>query len=191
VIVANLNSSISNFMDVTEFFQQSAGQWFSQRTHHHPASKPSESGKSDVQIEILSKDAPEVLQLCEQHAIDPALALCGVQASWSGMMNRDTSKRSGSTLLVPVAEPGKSNEGKLLRKSNSAQMAVSVSRYIMSADDVLTLITEDDEVYAEERIWFASPNLRLRTSVLKQSGGFRTSSFRSEIRLGVTKPAAG
>ncbi|HEY9702550.1 MAG TPA: phycobiliprotein lyase, partial [Allocoleopsis sp.] len=40
------------------------------------------------------------------------------------------------------------------------------------------------------RLWFASPNLRLRTSILKRFGGFSMASFCSEIRLGVTKPPA-
>jgi hypothetical protein len=42
-------------------------------------------------------------------------------------------------------------------------------------------------MYSEERLWFASPNLRLRTSILKRFGGFSMASLSSEIRLGVTQ----
>ena len=41
----------------------------------------------------------------------------------------------------------------------------------MGSDDVMTLITEDETMFSEERFWFASPNLRLRTSVLKRADG--------------------
>jgi hypothetical protein len=33
-----------------------------------------------------------------------------------------------------------------------------------------------------ERFWFANPNLRLRTSVVKRFGGFSTASFCAESR---------
>jgi hypothetical protein len=34
-----------------------------------------------------------------------------------------------------------------------------------------------------ERFWFANPNLRLRTSVVKRFGGFSTASFCAEMRV--------
>ena len=41
----------------------------------------------------------------------------------------------------------------------------------------------------EERLWFASPNLRMRVSVIKRSGSFSVTSFISEIRMGGTSSA--
>jgi hypothetical protein len=55
-------------------------------------------------------------------------------------------------------------------------------RYITGSDDVLTLITESEDLYAEERLWYLIPNLRLRTSVVKRANGFTLASFCSEIR---------
>jgi len=54
----------------------------------------------------------------------------------------------------------------------------------MGDDDALTLMGESETLYSEERLWFASPNLRLRTSTIKQLDGFSTASFCSEIRMG-------
>ena len=76
-------------MNIVEFFQQSAGKWFSQRTSHHLAFKQSESGKSDIVIEMLPSDNPEVVKLCEQYEIDPTLALCGARVTWNGTMEWD------------------------------------------------------------------------------------------------------
>jgi len=177
-------------MDIMEFFQLSAGKWFSQRTSHHLAFKQTEGGKSDLQIDSLAKDDPAVVQLCEQYDIDPASALGGARVTWDGTMEWDEGKHSGSTVLVPVADPDKPNEGKLIREMGYAEKAPVAGRYIMGADQALTLITEYETMYSEERLWFASPNLRLRTSILKRFGGFSMASFCSEIRMGVTKPAA-
>ncbi|HEY9750296.1 MAG TPA: phycobiliprotein lyase [Allocoleopsis sp.] len=177
-------------MNIVDFFQQSAGKWFSQRTSHHLAFKQSESGKSDIVIEMLPSNDPEVVKLCEQYEIDPALALCGARVTWNGTMEWDEEKHSGSTVLVPIADPEKPNEGKLLREMGYAEKAPVAGRYVMGDDDALTLITEYESMYSEERLWFASPNLRLRTSILKRFGGFSMATFCSEIRMGGAKPPA-
>jgi len=175
-------------MDIKEFFEQSAGRWFSQRTSHHLAFKQAENGKSDITIEMIAADAPEVVQLCQQYEVDPDSAICGARVTWDGTMDWDEEKHQGSTVLVPVADPDKPNEGKLLREMGYAEKAPVAGRYIMGDDQALTLITDYETMYSEERLWFASPNLRLRTSILKRFGGFSMASMSSEIRMGVTKP---
>jgi hypothetical protein len=99
--------------------------------------------------------------------------------------DEDKEQHSGSTVLVPIADPDKPNEGQLLREMGYAEKAPVAGRYIMGSDQALTLITDYETMYSEERLWFASPNLRLRTSILKRFGGFSMASLCSEIRLGV------
>lgn len=168
-------------MDIIEFFRLSAGKWFSQRTSHHLASKQTEIGKSDLRIEVLAKNDPMVIRLCQQYEVDPKLILGGSRVSWDGTIERGTEKQTGSTVFVMTADPEKPNEGKLL-----AEKAPVAGRYIIGADDALTLITESETVYSEERLWFASPNLRLRTGIIKRFGDFSLTSFCSEIRMGGT-----
>lgn len=170
-------------MDITEFFQQSSGKWVSQRTSHHPAFEQPEGGRSDFYIEALPANDPAVVELCQEHGVDAALAVGGVRTRWDGVMEQNKGKRSGTALLVAIADSDQPNKGKLLRpKSEAAQLITG--RYVVGDDDALTLIAESETLYAEERIWFASPNLRLRTSTIKQSDGFSTASFCSEIRMG-------
>jgi hypothetical protein len=177
-------------MDITEFLQQSAGKWFSQRTNHHLAFRQMGGGKSDLYIEWLSKDDPVVVKLCQQYNVDPASALCGVRVEWSGTVEWDQNKQTGSTVLVPLADPENPNEGQLLRAADPSETPSVAGRYVMGSDDALTLITERENLYSEERLWFASPNLRLRTSVLKHPDGFSVASFCSEIRMGGVQAAA-
>ena len=177
-------------MDIKEFFEQSAGKWFSQRTSHHLAFKQAESGQSEISCEMLAKDDPAVIQLCEQYEIDPTLALCGARVSWDGTMEWDKEKHTGSTVLVPIPDSDRPTEGKLLREMGYAEKAPVAGRYVMSDDGALTLITDYETMYSEERLWFASPNLRLRHSILKRFGGFSMASFSSEIRKGVGQTPA-
>lgn len=174
-------------MDIKEFFEQSAGKWFSQRTSHHLAFRQAENGKSNIIIEMIAADDPEVVKLCELYEVDASLALCGARVTWDGTMewDEDKEKHNGSTVLVPVPDLDKPNEGRLLREMGYAEKAPVAGRYIMGSDDALTLITDYETMYSEERLWFASPNLRLRTSILKRFGGFSMASLCSEIRMGV------
>lgn len=175
-------------MDIVEFFAQCGGKWFSQRTSYYLASKQSDVGKADLVIELLEQGDAAVIQLCEQHHVDPAQALCGARIVSNGTALQGK-PQSTTTVLVPVGDRDQPNTGQLLRGA-TADQAVVTSRYVLGADQALTLIAEADGFYSEERLWFASENLRFRTSLLKQAGGFSMASFFSEIRMGVTKPPA-
>lgn len=176
-------------MDIVEFFQQSAGKWSSMRTSHHLAFKQQEGGQSTIEIELLDKTDPAVIQLCQQHDVDPATAACGARVTWNGTMAWDQEKHAGSTVLVPIASPDNPQEGKLLREMGYAEKAPVAGSYSMSENNELTLVTEYESMYSKERLWFESPNVRLRHSILKRFGGFSMASFCSEVRMGVGKPA--
>ncbi len=168
----------------------STGEWFSQRTSHHLAFRQAESGKSNIAIAPVKKEDPEVIQLCKMYQIDPNLALDGARVTWEGTMEWDEDKEnhSGTTLLVPVPDPVQPQQGQMLRDMGYAEKAPVAGRYSIGSDGALILITEYETMYSEERLWFASPNLRLRHSILKRFGGFSMASFCSEVRMGVGKP---
>jgi hypothetical protein len=176
------------YMNITEFFQQSAGKWVSQRTSHHPAFKQPEGGRSDFYIEVLPSDDLAVVQLCQEYGVDAALAVCGVRTRWEGVMEQNKGKRAGTALLVAIADSAQPSQGRLLRPRSEADQRIT-GRYVIGDDEALTLIGESETLYSEERLWFASPNLRLRTSTIKQADGFSTASFCSEIRMSGLPPA--
>jgi CpeS-like protein len=172
--------SETKFMDVIEFFELSAGKWFSQRTVHNLNSGELQVGKSDLKIEILTTTDPAVVKLCQQHSINPATTkLTSLRVNWDGVSDRTASKQIGSTILAIVPNPDNPSAGKVLQDKGN-------SRYVMGDDDVLTLITESETIHAEERLWYLMPNLRLRTSVVKQANGKEQASFCSEIRMGIS-----
>jgi hypothetical protein len=171
-------------MNIIEFFELSAGQWFSQRTVHDLVSGKLQAGKSNLVIENLSSSDANVVQLCQQHETDPSLVLGGLKLSWEGTVDGNAKKQTGSTTLVAVRHAEKETDGLLLqsRPGFNSQTKTLKGRYIMGEDEVLTLITESDDFYAEERLWYLIPNLRLRTSMVKHKDGLSHGSFCSEIR---------
>ncbi|MEB3341561.1 phycobiliprotein lyase [Okeania sp.] len=170
-------------MDIIEFFKLSAGEWFSQRTVHNLVSGDLQAGKSEVNVEVLGKTDPILIKLCEQNQVDSSVTeLIGIKISWNGTINKEKVKDTGSTILIVIPNSDDPKQGKLLPDRGDGNSPKISGRYIMGSDDVLTLITESEGLYAEERFWYLIPNLRLRTSVIKKSNGFTLASFCSEIR---------
>jgi hypothetical protein len=179
-------------MDIIEFFQLSAGRWFSQRSSHHFSDTPSAAGASELNIDLLDNAESEIVQLCQTYQVDPALVLCATRINWTETNTLSSRKASGSTVLVAIASSETPNQGQILHHNLANNLAdngsaPTPSRYIIGSDEALTFITTQETLQVEERIWFASPNLRLRSRILKQSDGFSSTSFCSEIRM-ISKP---
>jgi hypothetical protein len=173
-------------MDVMEFFQQSAGKWRSQRTTHHLPFRRSETGDSEIWVEALPADHPKVIEICQLHQVDPALAIGGAYVNWSGSMEWDREgeeSHQGSTIFALVPDPDRAGEGRLLRERGYAEIVPVIGQYQMDAENALVLTTDYETMSSIERFWFASPDLRLRSSTVKRFGGFSTASFCTEYRI--------
>ena len=105
--------------------------------------------------------------------------------SWEGESDWEENEvLKGSSVLVPIPDASGSNRGRLLRDQGYAEAIAAVGHYHLTDDGTFVLLTDYDRAAAEERIWFATPNLRLRVSLIKTSNGTGvvTASFSSEIR---------
>ena len=168
-----------------EFFQRSAGKWRSQRTTHHLPFRRAETGDSEIWVEALTADHPRVIEICQIHEVDPALAAGGAFVSWDGSMawDKEDENHEGNTVFALVPDANNPRQGKLLRERGYAEIVPVAGRYQMDDEDGLVLITEYETMSIIERFWFASPNLRLRTSTVQRFGGFNTATFCAETRV--------
>jgi hypothetical protein len=176
-------------VDIKEFFELSAGKWFSQKTSHHLTLKQSEHGKSDLVIDILPTADPQAVQLCQQVGIDPQMMGIGAKYTWKGTTQWDaqsqtTTNQQGTAIAILIPDAPASNTGKLFRSIGGSVTSPIAIRYSLGDDDALTLVIEDEHHHAEERVWFESNNVRLRTTIVTQSSGDAMAAFYSEIRMG-------
>jgi CpeS-like protein len=174
-------------MNIEEFFHLSAGKWFAHRTTHDLTSNQPTEAKSEIVIEELTTNAAEVIQLCELYQVQTNQASCGIKATWNDTTKLNQ-KNTGSVVLVLVPNSDNQEEGEFLRSIKDGEKPVP-GHYKLGSDESLTLTTKSETICSEERMWFASPNLRMRVSVIKQSDSCSVTSFISEIRMGVTTPA--
>jgi hypothetical protein len=175
-------------MNIEEFFELSAGKWFAHRTSKDLLGKTSAEGKSEIVIESLEPQHPEVIKLCEVYQINPQQAVCAAKFNWNDI-TKINQKNTGSTVVVLIPNADNPDAGKFLHQIPSDGQPLP-GRYKIGEDESLTLTIESEKIYSEERLWFASPNLRMRLSMTKHSNGHSTSAFTSEIRMGVTAASA-
>ncbi|TWB92291.1 phycoerythrin-associated linker protein [Synechococcus sp. Ace-Pa] len=125
----------------------------------------------------------ELAQLLDLNGIAQQAITNPFRMSWRGTSDWDESDVSaGECLLVPV--PTDSKSGILLRSIGYTEKIPAIGRYNIDDDGAFTLITPYEGSSAEERIWFATKDVRLRVSMMRtQSGqGIVQASFSSEIR---------
>lgn len=172
-------------MDIVNFFETLAGKWFSQRTIHNLASQSSRAGQSNLLIEFLPATDADLANACVPFGHDPSHIACGLRIHQDSQIEGETQKNEGTALMV-IMTPTDAGAGMLVQAALSSPALQGSYRV---EDDVLTIVTPTDVGQIEERLWFANPNLRMRTSVLKTGDGVQMASFCSEIRMGAAKPA--
>ncbi len=173
-------------MEVIEFFTQSEGRWRSQRIIHHLAFRMSETGGSEIGVEYLSAEHPEIIELCQLHGVEPELAIGGSRVQWQGSMdwdNESEAEHQGNTIFAVVPDQDNPRQGRLLRERGYAEIVPVVGQYHLDDDGGLVLTTEYETMSSVERFWFASPDIRMRTSIVKRFGGFSSASFCTETRI--------
>jgi hypothetical protein len=89
----------------------------------------------------------------------------------------------GKTIFAIVPDVDNPRQGKLLRERGYAEIMPVVGEFHMDEEDGLVLTTEYETMSSIERFWFASPNMRMRTSTVKRFGGFSTASYCVESRI--------
>ncbi|MEM9087159.1 MAG: phycobiliprotein lyase [Cyanobacteria bacterium P01_F01_bin.53] len=178
-------------MEIVNFFEKLAGRWFSQRTTHALSTQQSKAGKSDLEVEFLAPEDAEIVQILKAHNTSMASAqgeatpLCGLRIKQSSTVDGDTKPTVATTMLVPLTPNNPTDgvySGTMLRSGSQDK-----STYTLE-DEVLTITSDGKEARSEERMWFITENLRMRTGITELTNGLRVASFCSEIRLGVKPP---
>jgi phycoerythrin-associated linker protein len=165
-------------MNIQKFLDLSVGKWFSQRTNYFLDDNKSASSKADITIELIPADDQRAIELCQKHHLDSSLIVGGTVQSWDNSVDWGKTKQLGSASIVLIGDSKSDHQGKLIRP----QDVKVCGHYILGEDESLTLVIETDEMYAEERQWFASDNFKMRTTVFKYNNGKKQTSFYSEIR---------
>ena len=171
-------------MKVEDFYTNSIGTWRSLRSSHNIAFAQLEEVDSEIVITPVDQDDEELVQICKTYDVDPKTACSCIRMEWEGETDwdEDAPPIKGSTVLVVVKDTD--TKGRLLRSVGYTEEIPAVGDWEMQPDGTFVLHTLYDRAAAEERIWFGTPDLRLRCSIIKTQGGkgVLTASLATEVR---------
>lgn len=173
-------------MDISTFVELSHGEWRSMRSGHSLAFQYFEEVLSEVKIQCLDKDDKAVSKLAnsvkplEGELTAPFSMEWEAESDWEP--DDPTAVSAGHCILIPFQIDH--SHGQIIRSVGYAEAEQAITDYSFSSDGTLVLRTVYGQSIAEERIWFASDNVRCRSSVLKTSegSGILQTSFASEVR---------
>jgi hypothetical protein len=166
-----------------EFFQKSEGTWFTQRTvHHFEAVTADQSGESNISIEVLTADHPQVQEVCQQQGIDLAKARGGASFLWQDNQDRNELDPDRAAVLVDIPDDASLQSGKLLRNQGYVEKIPVISRYWFGRDGILTIDTDYDSNQGQERCWFVNSDFRVRVSTVRNNNGVHIMTYCSERR---------
>lgn len=174
-------------MNIKNFLELCHGNWFSQRTNYYLDSEKIVNSKADIAVEFLASENSRVVQLCQENQINAQLSLGAIASSWDNTPDWGKPKQQGSSIVVLIPDHHNSDEGKILQTINKKPSLSNTGSYILGQDRALTLTMETQNFTIEERIWFASDNLRLRTIITQDAPGKMQTIFYSEIRKAAPK----
>ena len=169
-------------MTMMDFFGKSEGTWFSQRTVHRFDSAGDESGESNLIITTLSKDDPQVIEVCEAQGVNPALASGGASFLWQGNLNEKEPNPDYGAVLVDIPHPHQPTSGKFLRNKGYVEGIPVIGIYHFAPDGVLSIETEYEKNQGQEKCWFITDNFRVRVSTVKMMNGVNFMTYSSEHR---------
>lgn len=169
-------------MTMMDFFRVSAGTWFTQRTVHHFDVVADESGESNLIVQVLPADDPQVQDICAQQAIAGDRVLGGARFMWQSNLDDREPNPDYAAILVDLPDDATGRSGKLLRNKGYVENIPVISRYWFGQDGILTIDTEYDNNQGQERCWFITADFRVRVSTVRMMNGVNLMTYCSERR---------
>lgn len=175
-------SSLESF--ATHFFQQSAGQWHSQRRYYtlNPTIETQEV-ESEIQVRFLRPDSPELDHLAQLHGLSESQPfVCGSHVSWQSSYLGQTRKPGQGETLFGV-------RGNLLyRDRGFATPQPITALYHCANAQTMTLRSEYSGSVFEEELKLISQQYRTRQTIISRAGEEQMIGQYLEKRLSSDRP---
>ena len=150
----------------TSFFQQSAGQWHSQRRYYtlNPTIETQEV-ESEIQVRFLLPDCPELEHLAQLHGLaDARPFVCGTHVSWRSSYLGQTRKPGKGETLFGV-------RGNLLYRDRGFATPKPIQAlYHCTNAQTMTLRSEYGGSVFEEELKLISQQYRTRQTIISRAG---------------------
>ncbi len=175
-------------MKIEQFIALSEGEWKSMRSGHSLAFQQFEEVLSLIKIEQVNIEDENIKNLLIANRFKdnlnekklPFKIMWESESDWNSDKSQTFSKGTCYLLAIPKSK----EEGFLIRSKGYTEDIFTISNYRFLDDGTFLLKTKYNQTKIEERIWFASNNVRCRSSITYSSDekAILQTSYSSEIR---------
>jgi hypothetical protein len=150
---------------VTAFFQETAGEWRSERRYYTLSNGETQEVVSQITIKFLEPGHPQLLHLAELHHLSAnAPLICGTSVTWeSDYVGTGKKPVKGSTLFGVRGTT-------LYRDRGFATSKPVTAQYLFRDNRTLHLKTEYNGSSFEEEIRLIGQRYRTRQTVISRAG---------------------
>ncbi|ESA36345.1 hypothetical protein N836_07575 [Leptolyngbya sp. Heron Island J] len=145
------------------FFANSAGRWTSQRRYYTLQNGQAQEVVSELTIELLEANHPELVALETMHGLDKAI-ICGVKSSWeSNYISPSRKQATGSTVF--------GIQGNILYRDRGFATTKPVfATYQLRDRNTMQLHTEYGGSAFDEELKLVGDNHRTRQTIISRAG---------------------
>ncbi|MGB3510379.1 MAG: phycobiliprotein lyase [Microcoleaceae cyanobacterium] len=151
---------------ITEFFRQSEGEWFSERRYYTLPEGDTQEVVSQLKVRFLEQGSPLLIELAQRHELNnPETAMiCGSYVSWVSKNSISGQKQSEDSTVFGV-------KGSILyRDRGFATVKPVTAKYYLSNPQTLCLRTEYNGSVFEEEIKQIGHKYRTRQTIISRAG---------------------
>ena len=147
----------------TYIFERSVGQWTSQRRYYTLESGETQEVVSNLSVEFLNADHPDILALAKMHDLDSAI-ICGVSSSWESNYSSPSRKQATGSTVFGI-------KGNILyRDRGFATPKPVVASYEFRDRNTMQLHTEYSGSAFDEELKLVGDNYRTRQTIISRAG---------------------
>ncbi|TVP63551.1 MAG: phycobiliprotein lyase [Nodularia sp. (in: Bacteria)] len=150
---------------ITDFFQESVGQWISERRYYTLPKGETKEMESLITIRFLESGCDELQNLGQMHDLPNSVSLiCGAEVTWDStdvLKNRKESQ--GSTLFGVLGNT-------LYRDRGFATSKPVTANYYFPNTKTLCLRTEYNDSVFEEELKLIGSKYRTRQTIISRAG---------------------
>ena len=164
---------------IASFFQQSAGQWRSERRYYTLPDGDVKEMVSMITVRFLTADCSELLHLAQLHPDGDRLNLtCGAEVTWTSTDATTGRKKSKGTTLFGV------QGDTLYRDRGFATPHPVTAQFYFNHPTTLCLRTEYNDSVFEEELKLIGQQYRTRQTIISRAGEQQMIGQYLERRIG-------
>ncbi|MGH7999894.1 MAG: phycobiliprotein lyase [Brasilonema sp.] len=150
---------------LAEFFQESVGQWRSERRYYTLPDGETKEMVSLITIRFLTQGCDELQKLAQMHGLPDTVSLnCGTEVIWNSENSVTGRKESqGSTIFGALGHT-------LYRDRGFATTKPVTAQYYFPSSKTLYLRTEYNNSVFEEEVKLIGSKYRTRQSIISRAG---------------------